>query len=137
MQAYFIKMDIQGFFYNINKEILYRIVAKRVRDKAILWLARVIIFHDCTKDVVFKGKKSLIEEISAHKTLFNTQNRRGLPIGNLTSQFFANMYLDVLDQFVKHQLKAGYYIRYCDDFVLLDKEKGKAPGVEGTNQKIP
>lgn len=56
-QAYFIKMDIQGFFYNINKEILYRIVAKRVRDKAILWLARVIIFYNCTKDVVFKGKR--------------------------------------------------------------------------------
>lgn len=65
----------------------------------------------------------MIEEVSAHKTLFNTQNRKGLPIGNLTSQFFANVYLDVLDQFVKHQLKSGYYIRYCDDFVLLDKEK--------------
>ena len=59
-------MDIQGFFYNINTEILYRIIAKRVRDEAILWLARVIIFHDCTKDVVFKGDKGLMKEVPAH-----------------------------------------------------------------------
>ena len=57
----------------------------------------------------------------AHKTLFNAENERGLPIGNLTSQFFANVYLNELDQFVKHHLKARYYMRYCDDFVLLDE----------------
>jgi len=48
---------------------------------------------------------------------------RGLPLGNLTSQFFANVYLNQLDQFVKHQLKAKYYIRYVDDFVILHKHK--------------
>jgi hypothetical protein len=59
------------------------------------------------------------EQLPAHKTLFKAAPGCGLPIGNLTSQFFANVYLDALDQFVKHQLKARYYLRYCDDLVLL------------------
>lgn len=49
--------------------------------------------------------------------------KRGLPIGNLTSQLFANVYLDELDQFVKHKLKIKYYIRYTDDFVFVDNKK--------------
>ena len=122
-RAYFIQLDIQGFFLNINKEVLYQIVAKRIRDEVILWLARKVIFHDCTRDVIFKGKKELLKGIPSHKTLFGTKNERGLPIGNLSSQFFANVYLNELDQFVKHHLKARYYIRYSDDCVLLHEKK--------------
>jgi RNA-directed DNA polymerase len=58
-----------------------------------------------------------------HKTLFKAPPGCGLPSGNLTSQFFANVYLDPLDQFVKHQLKARYYLRYCDDLVLLSADR--------------
>ncbi len=101
-RAYFLQLDIRGFFFNINKEILYQIIAKRIRNHEILWLARTVIFHDCTKNVLLKGKKSLLKGVPPHKTLFNTENKRGLPIGNLTSQFFANVYLNELDQFVKH-----------------------------------
>ena len=122
-RAYFIQLDIQGFFLHINKEVLYQIVAKRIRDEKILWLARKVIFHDCTKDVIFKGKRDLLKNIPAHKTLFGTKNKRGLPIGNLSSQFFSNVYLNELDQFVKHHLKARYYLRYSDDSVLLHEEK--------------
>jgi hypothetical protein len=57
-----------------------------------------------------------------HKTLFGTENRRGLPIGNLTSQFFSNVYLNELDQFVKHRLRARHYLRYSDDFVLVHED---------------
>ncbi len=60
--------------------------------------------------------------LPVHKTLFRAASGCGLPIGNLTSQFFANVYLDALDQFVKHKLQARFYVRYCDDFVLLAKE---------------
>ena len=109
--------------FNMNKEILYRIITKRIKDEAVLWLAGMVIFHDCTKDFIFKGKKDLLKVVPLNKTLFNTENKRGLPIGNLTSQFFANVYLNELDQFVKHHLKARYYVRYCDDFVLLDETK--------------
>lgn len=122
-RAYFIQLDIQGFFLHINKEVLYQIIAKKINDEKILWLARKVIFHDCTKDVIFKGKRELLKNIPPHKTLFGTNNERGLPIGNLSSQFFANVYLNELDQFVKHQLKARYYIRYSDDCVLLHEEK--------------
>ena len=65
------------------------------------------------------------ERLPPHKTLFKTQPGCGLPIGNLTSQFFANVYLDPLDQFVKHQLKARYYLRYCDDLVLLSADQAQ------------
>ena len=70
-------LDIRGFFLHINKEVLYGIVAKRIRDEKILWLARTVIFHDCTTDFVLKGKKGLIEKIPPHKTLFNRENKSG------------------------------------------------------------
>lgn len=53
------------------------------------------------------------------------EHRKGMPLGNLTSQFFANIYLDELDQFVKHKIKAKYYIRYVDDFVILHLSKSQ------------
>jgi RNA-directed DNA polymerase len=61
--------------------------------------------------------------VPPNKSLFRKNNERGLPIGNLTSQFFANVYLNELDQFVKHTLKAKYYIRYVDDFIILSHDK--------------
>lgn len=127
-RAFSLQLDIQGFFFNIDKEILYRIIARRTSDEKLLWLAKTLIFHDCTKDVVIKGKKNLLKAVPPHKTLFNTENKRGVPIGNLTSQFFANVYLNEMDLFVKHHLKARYYIRYCDDFVLLHEEKDRLLG---------
>ena len=60
--------------------------------------------------------------LPAHRTLFRASAGCGLPIGNQTSQFGANVYLDALDQFIKHELKARYYVRYCDDMVLLSAD---------------
>jgi retron-type reverse transcriptase len=120
--GYALQLDIRGFFFHIDKEILFQIVAKRIRDETLLWLARTIIFHDCTEQAVFKTDRRLWRHIPPHKTLFGTENRRGLPIGNLTSQFFSNVYLNELDQFVKHQLKAQHYLRYSDDFVLVHED---------------
>jgi hypothetical protein len=65
----------------------------------------------------------LFEQIPQHKSLFCTEGRTGLPIGNYTSQFFVNVYLNELDQFVKHRLKCRYYLRYVDDLVLLGNER--------------
>jgi len=117
-----LQLDIRGFFFHIDKERLYQIIAKRMRDEALLWLARTIIFHDCTEGAVYKTDRRLWRHIPPHKTLFGTENQRGLPIGNLTSQFFSNVYLNELDQFVKHQLKARQYLRYSDDFVLVHED---------------
>ncbi len=127
-RAYYMQLDIRSFFVNMDKETLFGLITKRVKNEDILWLARIVIFHDCAKDYIFKGNRDLLRRIPAHKSLFEQENRRGLPIGNLTSQFFANVYLNELDQFVKHTLKAEYYIRYADDFILLSDKKGELVG---------
>ena len=121
-QNFYLKMDIKSFFTGIDQRILYALVARRVKNPEILWLSEIIIFHDCVKDTKPKiqSQPSLFAKLPADKSLFKTDKGKGLPIGNLTSQFFANVYMNEVDQFVKHTLKAKYYIRYVDDFLILD-----------------
>ena len=71
------------------------------------------------KIIIKKGDPALFQLIPPHKSLFKVPKNQGLPIGNLTSQFFANIYLNELDQFAKHQLKIKYYLRYVDDLLML------------------
>lgn len=78
-----------------------------------------VINHDPRTNVFLKSKKELWDILPAHKSLFNAKKNKGLPIGNLTSQFFSNVYLNPLDQFVKHTLKIKYYCRYVDDVLLM------------------
>ena len=85
-EYYILKMDIKKYFENIQKDILYEILKRKIKDKKILWLTKEIIYSN-------KGKT-------------------GLPIGNYTSQMYANIYLNELDQYVKHNLKCKYYFRY-------------------------
>jgi len=100
VEGYCLKADIKHYFDNVNHEILLEILRKKTNDKSAIDLIRIILQNF---DSSVKGK--------------------GMPLGNLTSQFFANVYLNELDYFVKHGLKAKYYIRYVDDFVLLHKSK--------------
>jgi len=123
IRAYYLQLDIKSFFININKEILFSLIKKRTNNKNILWLAEKLIFHDCTRSYILKDNKELFKELAPGKSLFGKENKKGLPIGNLTSQFFANVYLNELDQFIKHNLRCRYYLRYTDDFVLLDSSK--------------
>ena len=120
-------MDVKSFFTSIDQRILYNLIAKKVKNKEILWLTKTIIFHDCARDIPPKiqSQPSLFEKLPPDKSLFTAAKGKGLPIGNLTSQFFANVYLNELDQFVKHTLKAKYYLRYVDDFLILDMDKAK------------
>ena len=67
-----------------------------------------------------QSQPSLFAKLPVDKSLFTAKKGKGLPIGNLTSQFFANVYMNEIDQFAKHSLKAKYYIRYVDDFLILD-----------------
>ncbi len=123
--GYYLSLDISGFFMNINKEILFNLVADKLKDDFLLWLTRVVIFHDCCQNYIFKDDPALWNIIPAHKTLFGRQNKTGLPIGNLTSQFYANLYLDQLDQFVKHSLKCKFYSRYVDDAIILHQSRDR------------
>ncbi|ETR65394.1 MAG: hypothetical protein OMM_14325, partial [Candidatus Magnetoglobus multicellularis str. Araruama] len=83
----------------------------------------MIIYHDPTKDYKPRSPKELLLRIPKQKSLFDRSHNKGLPIGNLTSQFFANIYLNELDQYVKHHLKCKFYMRYVDDFILLHPDK--------------
>jgi len=121
--AYYLQLDIRSFFMSLDKDILFALINKRVKNSKVLWLAKKIIFHDPTTNYYCKSKMSLLKLIPSHKSLFGVAKSQGLPIGNLTSQFFANIYLNELDQFVKHQLKIKYYLRYVDDLVILSENK--------------
>ena len=121
-RAYCLQLDVRSFFVTINKNILFDLVMKYTKDPDMIWLARVIIYNDCTKNCRMTRGKDLIKHIPEHKTLFKQTKNKGLPIGNLTSQFFANVYLNELDQFAKHVLRCRYYVRYSDDFLILHRE---------------
>ena len=128
-KGYYLQLDIKGFFYQLNKDILYKKLFRDIHKSTlknkddILWLAHTLIYHDPTKNYVFKGNKKGLKALPPHKTLFQIPKYRGLPIGNLTSQFFANVYMNSFDHFVKRELKVKRYVRYVDDFVLLDNSK--------------
>ena len=94
-RVYCLKCDISRFFESIDGTLLLDIVRKKIHDGDLLWLVRTII----------------------------ESNARGIPIGNLTSQLFANAYLNELDHFVKRVLKERFYLRYMDDFLILGADK--------------
>jgi len=137
-EAFYLQLDISGFFMAINHDILYSIFEKLVLKQKksrrwkedILWLARVIIFHKPTENYIIKGNPSLFDLIPPRKSLFGSFENKGLPIGNYSSQFFANLYLNKLDQFIKREIGCKYYVRYVDDFILLDKSKLAFSGLE-------
>jgi hypothetical protein len=118
-RAYYLKLDLASFFVSIDKNILRELLVRKITEPWIMWLADTILFHDPQQDVRIKGHRKLLELIPPHKSLFRQPAHLGLPIGNLSSQFFANIYLNPLDQFVKHRLGTRHYIRYVDDMVLL------------------
>lgn len=121
-EMYFVQMDISNFFVSIQKDILSRLHAKKITCAWTLKLAEQILRHDPTQDYVFSGDRALLDLVPPHKSLFNTPPFMGLPIGNLPSQFDANIYMDVLDQHVQHTIKPFGYVRYVDDFVLVDHD---------------
>jgi len=122
VRAYYLQLDVKDFFPSISKEILFELISCKVSDPDVLWLTKLIIFWDCTRSFVVRGDNALLNRIPEHKSLFGKNNERGLPIGNLTSQFFGNVCLTELDQFVKHTLKVRHYLRYVDDFVILGQD---------------
>lgn len=115
---YVLQYDIQQFFPAIDHEILKSILAKTIACEPTLAL--------CNK-IIDSGIGVLSEEYDMcyfpDDDLFATERPRGLPIGNLTSQFWANVYMNELDQFVKHQLKCKGFVRYVDDFLLFADDK--------------
>ncbi|MEJ2386784.1 MAG: reverse transcriptase domain-containing protein [Chromatiaceae bacterium] len=122
-RAWYLQLDIRNYFMRIDKAILWRLLEPRIADADARWLTELLVFHNCTEGHIVKGRPGALERVPPHKTLLRCEPGKGLPIGNLDSQFFANVYLNGLDQLVKHQLKCRHYLRYCDDFLLLSPER--------------
>jgi hypothetical protein len=126
-----LQLDVANFFNSIHRPTLFHLLQGRLqrdfragkltRDTAatLQTLCRAVLTADPLENVARRGSARLFERVPPHKRLGALGADTGLPIGNLTSQFFANVYLNELDQFVKHTLKARCYLRYVDDFVLL------------------
>lgn len=119
---YVLKLDISKYFYRIHHEKLLAILARRVKDPDMMAFLRALVNSRVEPFGLPRGKKP--EDITADEWLYDV----GMPIGNLTSQMFANIYLNELDQYCKHKLKIHYYIRYMDDVIIIgpDKETLKA-----------
>lgn len=94
------RADLKKFFDNVDHEVLMRLLQRKVSEERSIWLLREVVGSYCSKD-----------------------SSKGMPIGNLTSQIFANIYLNELDRFIKHTLRVKAYLRYGDDFILFEKNR--------------
>ncbi|MEA2113027.1 MAG: RNA-directed DNA polymerase [Patescibacteria group bacterium] len=130
--CWILKLDIKGYFMSIDKKILYEKIKKVVCDvnnefnfdkELLLHLVYPVIFHDPTKHCYMKGIKEDWVGLPKTKSLFFAKKGKGLPIGNLTSQLFGNVYLNDFDHFVKTKLRCKYYGRYVDDMVFVHQDK--------------
>ncbi|WP_241770722.1 RNA-directed DNA polymerase [Pseudomonas lactis] len=117
--VFYLKCDLANFFVAIDKAALRKQLEARITEPWWLALATQILMHDPREDYETRSPAHLFNRVPQHKRLVAQPAHLGLPIGNLSSQFFANVYLDALDQFAKHHLRAKHYIRYVDDFVFL------------------
>jgi hypothetical protein len=117
--AHYLKCDLANFFVSIKKPVLRAQLARHVTEPWWMALADTVLLHDPRADVELRGSPALLALVPPHKSLFNAPADTGLPIGNLSSQFFANVLLNELDQHAKHRLRAPHYVRYVDDFIFL------------------
>ena len=100
---YILKMDVAKYFQNIDKDILLKILARKIKDEKLMHLLKIIVY--------------------------STKGKKGVPIGNYTSQTLANIYLNEIDQYAKHVLRCKYYFRYMDDTIIILKTKQEAMDV--------
>ena len=109
-------MDIHKFFPTMDHTVLKQRIQRTIKDPDVVWL--------CERIIDGSNQQEQVVQYFPEDELFTPLiRRRGIPIGNLTSQFFANVYLDALDHFVKDQLRIKRYLRYVDDFCCFDDDK--------------
>jgi len=131
--SYVLKVDIEAYFMNMQHELLYEKVLRLLPDdktfflgisrETLLYLLRQTIFNTVTRNCRIKGNKSDWNDLPPSKSLFHYPDDIGLPIGNLTSQVFGNVYLNDFDHFVKKILRIKYYGRYVDDMFFVHEDR--------------
>ena len=122
---YYLQMDMKNFFPSIDKNVLEKILIKKIPKWFYRDLVLQILWHNPTNDFSFRWDKNLYTKIKKYKSLFFAKNNKWLAIWNLTSQLFANIYLNELDNYIKRDLKCKYYQRYVDDFIILDLDNNR------------
>lgn len=125
-------MDIQGYFMSIDRFLLDEMLKTEILKNSLkikgdidtlLFVIRKTIFNEPVNDCIFRSKKNEWVGLPPSKSLFHAGQNKGLPIGNLTSQLFANIYLDGFDHFMKRDMKLKYYGRYVDDIVVIHPDQ--------------
>jgi len=128
--GFYLQLDISNFFYSISREILWGMLKPAMQHSGVdIRVQQVMhaLLRRSACDHGVRHRSSAVQRalVPRHKQLQHAARGCGLPIGNLPSQFLANVYMNVFDQFVKHTLKAKRYIRYVDDFVLFHQDKNQ------------
>lgn len=140
--CYVLKMDIRGYFMHINRELLHEIAietlckmaGRRIRKNGKMWyqsvdmpfveyLTEQIVLLNPIENCIRIGNLAEWDSLPKNKSLFFSQSGCGLPIGNLTSQLFSNVYLNCFDQYMKRNLKCTHYGRYVDDFYIVSPDR--------------
>jgi RNA-directed DNA polymerase len=126
--GWYLQLDIRNFFVSIHRPTLYRLLKSRMEKHALPLPAQRATHALLRRPVTAAGVKYACTpaeraSVPLHKRLENAAPGCGIAIGNLSSQFFANVYLNELDQFIKHELKVPRYLRYVDDFVLVHRSR--------------
>lgn len=122
-EGYYLKCDLSNFFNSIDKRIVWDLLLPSLDKDWLREIAYKTLFNNPTESGIYLSSPDLYKKIPKRKRLKSAGVDKGIPIGNLTSQMFANILLNPLDQFIKRELKAAKYIRYVDDFILLSKSK--------------
>ena len=142
-ECYVLKMDIKGYFMHIDRNLLIKIINETLERERyhkvekgnsdtwddildfdfIKYLTNEIILYNPTKNCIFRSNKEEWVGLPASKSLFEMEEGFGLPIGNLTSQLFSNIFMNKLDQYIKRELHCKHYGRYVDDFYIVSKDK--------------
>jgi len=122
---YYLKADIKWFFYNIDRNILRKLLFKKINEPKLRYLLDQFLLKEPNEYCNFKFWTTPEQCKKLKRSLFKTPKWKWIPLGNVLSQFFANVYLHQLDFFIKMKLKCKYYIRYADDFVILSENENE------------
>ncbi len=126
--CYILKLDLKGYFIGIDRSLLYCMIEEALpadfpERKSTLWLAEQIINNEPVINCRFKGSLSDWTDLPKSKSLFYSEDNHGMPIGNLTSQLFSNIFLNKFDHWIKRECKCRHYGRYVDDFYIVHPSK--------------